>query len=427
MRCIAPANGPEKAAGDAVVDMGESGRNYSDPGGCRLRLTAAVVLVSVSQLAFAASWETQTSVSAVAGVDDNVELSEDSSGTTYSERTTAALALRRVTETWNVRAAGRVGYTTYFGSTEGVEDSDFQHLTLDAARRGERARWGFEGGLRRDKTLIEIGDPDADIDPGADIDQGLVEESVRRTRMILRPSFEYELTERLRGGLRYEGVSLNYDDRETLDVEDSLTHEIVAGTAYRLSRRATVGADVEALYFRGESEDDDVDSYGLVATMDYRVSERTRVAIAGGARHAQPRGPDSEADDDTGVLARLEGRTRGESWTGFVALERRLRPGGEGVLRETDQIRLRASRDLSPRLAVSFTGRAFETRAATGDTEGQDNRSYVDVSPEITYRLTPAWYLTGTYRYQWVDRDPGTARSNAAFVEIEYRPPSEVP
>ncbi|WP_435105026.1 hypothetical protein [Arhodomonas sp. AD133] len=385
------------------------------------------MLISVSQLAPAASWETQTSVSVGAGVDDNVALSEDSPGTTYSGRTTAALALRRVTEIWDVRAAGRVGYTTYFGSTEGVEDSDFQHLTLDAAYESERARWGFEGGLRRDKTLIEIGDPDADVDPGADIDQGLVEESVRRTRLILRPSFEYELTERLRGALRYEGVSLNYDDRESIDVEDSLTHEVIAGTTYRLSRRATVGADVEALYFRGEDEDDDVDSYGLVATLDYRVSERTRVAIAGGARHAEPRAANGAADDDTGALARLEGRTRGENWTAFVALERRLRPGGEGLLRETDQLRLRASRDLSPRVAVSFSGRAFEARSATGDTDGQDNRSYVNLSPEITYRLTPAWYLTGAYRHQWVDRDPGTATSNAAFVEIEYRPPSEVP
>jgi hypothetical protein len=391
-------------------------------------VAALVVAMAATPAVRAATWQTEPFLRLGGGADDNVDLSVDSIGTVYSGNAAAGVTLSRVTETVDVNAAATVGYTDYFGNDEAPEDRDFQLLQLGSGYRQERSLWRFDGSYLRDATFVDVQQPlDVGTDPGSNIDEGLTETNVRRQRLLLSPSFEHSFTQRLSGNLEYSGTSLNYDKKEGVNLQDTWTHDLLAGMSYQFSNRDRYGLAAGSTIFRSDDTTEDLDIYSLSLTGERRLTELSRLTFSAGARRTEPQGDTAGRKSDTGFLGSFLARTRGENWNGALSLERKLRPSGDGTLKETDQILLRASRDLSPRLAASIVGRAYETRVP-GDSEAGEEQ-YADVAPTLSWRLTNAWSLRGTYRYRWIDRalEQESADSNAVFLTLQYAPPSEVP
>lgn len=386
---------------------------------------AAMALCAAPPAAHAVRWAVSPTLSLQTGVSDNVRLREEGGDTTVQGSVAVGASVERVTEIFQLRATGTVGYTGYAGDPNAPEDGDFQTLQGELGYRMERSIWRLTGTFFRDLGIIDVAVPDNRIDPGADIDAGTVEETVRRYRATLAPSFTRAITERLSAGAGYTGAYLSYDDEELSELA-SLNHELEVRTDWEYDERTTVGLAALAGFFRPRDDERAFDTYGMVANLQHRLSERSTILVSAGVRWSNPADED-RADSESGFLGGIEGRTRGENWEASASLERRLRPSGRGVLKETDQILLRASRDLSPRLAVELTGRAFTTRAV-GSGGGAGTEDYASVSPGISYRLTEEWSLTGEYLFQAIRRAGAGERAdaNAVFLRLDYQPRREL-
>ena len=397
-------------------------------------LRVAGVPVFIGLLAVSATvhaqppWSVHPTFSVRAGVHDNVNLREDDKGTTYEGSVSVGAILEQVSEVHQLRATGIVGYRGFGGDTDATDDGDFQSLLGEAGYRTERTTSRVTLALDRDFTRADIAVPTDEVDPGADIDTVRVEEFVRRYRARLNPSIDRSLTERWSVGAAYTGLYLDYDE-EDVTRTGVVNHEVNARSGYSLTEITTVGLGAHGGFFRPRGTTGDrrgVDTYALIADLQHEFTELSTLRMTGGVRRSEPRGS-GDIDDDTGFLGSIEGTTRGQRWRGTATVERRLLPSSAGVLRETDQIRLRASRELSPRLGAALSARAFKTRrlGRTGDDES--TQEYASLLPSVTYMLTPEWSVTGEYRFEYIDRSEreGNARGHAVFVSIDFRPRRE--
>jgi hypothetical protein len=405
--------------GDVRARAGRGARRA----GLHVLPTMLVLLALLPQHGHTATWRFQPMLEAVAEAESNLRLREGGEETVQSTSGLAGIAAYRLTELEELRVAGLAGYTVYSG-TDAPDDEDTGILQLDAAFMQERSVLRVGGELRRETTLMDVAAPLGDLDPGGDLDRGLLDESVRRHRLFVHGSFEQALTERLDALVRYSSEYSDYSTDGGVRLSDSWTHRLEAQGLYGLTERTRVGLGAQALLFRAVGAGDDVDTVSLIGTAEHRLTELSSVAALFGVWRAE--GTSAAASDDTGYIGQVIGRTRGQNWHTSVTLERSLRPAAEGVLREVDQVRLRTTRDLSPRLAFTLTGRAFEARTAVG--AERPDRRYAELAPRLGWRLTPSWTISTRYRYRyrWVGREePGSAESHAVALMLEYRPPLE--
>ena len=393
--------------------------------GRRLRTAVLAMLAAYAQEAVGAAWQFQPVLQLSGTADDNPRLRSAGADTEVAWEAVAGLTAQRVSEVFEVRAAASLGYTAYSGS-DMPEDEDAQILQLETAWRSDRSIWRTGAEYHRDTTLMDVVALQEVQDPGGDIDVALVEENIRRERLLLTTSFRHALTERFDGLLRYDGTYLDYGGGDGGALRDSWTHRLEGRGIYRVSERTEAGLGVEAMRFRPSGSGGDIDSVSLMASATHWVSELSSIGLMVGGWRAEASGGNGWDDDETGFLARLSGRTRGELWSATLTLERSLRPSGEGVLREADQLMVRVSRRISPRLQVLLFGRAYDLRAvATADDRA--DRRYWEVEPRVEWLLSPAWSIGAFYRYRSVDRNAGwgSADSNAVTLTLEYRPPME--
>ena len=110
-----------------------------------------------------------------------------------------------------------------------------------------------------------------------------------------------------------------------------------------------------------------------------------------------------------------------------LSYEHSLFPGSFGSVLESDVITLRYRHRWSERLAGVVSLRAL-TSEDNGNPFSRQNRDYVQFSPELSWRMSENFRVSGGYRLRWNDRDvePDDALSNAAFISLSYQPRSEI-
>lgn len=379
-------------------------------------------------------WTAHPTFSLEGAAHDNLDLNEGGSENTYEGTTELGLILQQVSPLSFLRAKGVAGFRTYQDDAEDRDNDDYQSLLAEAGYRTELTLWNLTGTFLRDNTRVDV-TPEDMIDPGSDIDTAFDQRNARRYRATIRPSVEHSLTERLSVEAGYVGTYRRYEGQD-VDEAELFNHEAEVWSGYGLSEITTVGLGLQAAFFRPSDEDEalngdtrqSINTYSVVADVEHELSELSTIRISGGVRQSEPAGSGGDFDTETGFVGRIEGSTEGRIWDTTAILERRLLPDNQGVLKETDQLLLRASRELRPRLEAAFSGRVFRTRSLDeriGEAEGRD---YASLQPSLTYQLTPEWSVTGEYRFEYVDRDEnqGDAYGNSVFLSIDFVPQQEV-
>jgi hypothetical protein len=93
-------------------------------------------------------------------------------------------------------------------------------------------------------------------------------------------------------------------------------------------------------------------------------------------------------------------------------------PSGGGSLFLTDQIKAEYDRDINYRWSVTGAILALHNRGITSNLD-VDNRTYVQTLAEVSYNLSPTWYLQGGARYMWEKYQINT--SGAADTRVYFR------
>ncbi|MEX0729661.1 MAG: hypothetical protein WED00_11880 [Aquisalimonadaceae bacterium] len=393
-----------------------------------------VGLPAVFAPVYAASpWVVHPTVGLQGSAHDNVQLRERDGDTSYQGTAEAGVIVQQISQTRMLRGHGVAGYTGYRDDPDAPDDGDFQSFLGEAEYLTQRSLWGLTGTYLRDNTRVDAAAPDAIVDPGADIDTVTVSETVRRYRATIRPSVEHFLSPRLSLGAGYVGTYRSHNGQGR-DRTEFFNHQTELRARYRWSEITTVGLGVQGGFFRpreeGRAMDDDdrsVNTYALVADIEHALSERSTLRVSGGVRQSDPVGARGDRDSETGFTGRVEATTRGWNWNGMAFVERRLLPDHQGVLRETDQLIVRAARDITPRLEAAFSGRAFRTRSIEEQFGEDGNEEYASLLPSLAYRLTPEWSVTAEYRYQFIDRagEDGDAQGNSVYLRFDYAPRQE--
>lgn len=427
-------DGPSPGKGCRLLQAGAVGAVRKRSGGRHQIAAAATVVMSMlwaSGSAMAAEWLVEPLLDLGLRYDDNIGLDPDNAEEVRAITVGAGAQFSRNTEVSRTRARALFSYVDY----DELRDRDQQLLELASRYRAQRHVLGLTASLRRDTTFTVRGDEvieDGDviiIDPdvtdgieGPDLpDVGVAAVQIRRDRIILRPTWEYDLTRRTAIGLGYRLYDVSYDDEPGADLVDHTTHAVEGRFIYRLAPNRTISAVVEAARFEADERDARTDNISLLAVYDHAFSPVLRTSFSLGARDSSIEEPGVD-ESSSGVILRASLTRDLEAGRISLRAGRDVRPSGVGEVVETDRVEANFARDLTPRLTFVMSGTAFKLRSVRDDGGGSADRDYFRIQPGLRYALTRNMEVEASYRYRWQDRetDPGSAESNSVMLRLRY-------
>ncbi len=361
-------------------------------------------------------WYVEPNASARVFYDDNVRLSTVDPQSSFGAIVRGEVRAGRRTELSDIGLGLTLDTRQYTDVSE--LDRTNGALGLRSRFKINRHSLGFDASLDYDSTLTS-----------EEATTGLVQVNKRRSAMRVRPSWQYELTERttLDAGLSYEDVS--YDDVDLIPLTNYNFTRANFAVDYQLTER---------LQLVGQAAYDEYDarqvatrstSVGVEAGLKYLLSETSTIRAAAGVRQSDAQTPTEDGlvdTDSSGPIFELE-------WTkdfivgGIEILaERSLLPSGRGTLLDTTGLNVAFDYPITARWAFGFDARAYRNRNPGGEISGND-REFVDLSPSLERRLTESLRLDLSYRYRWQKREisEDDAVSNAVFLSVRYIWPRE--
>jgi hypothetical protein len=398
---------------------------------------APLLAMSLSGAAQAA-WSSDGSARLDTVYEDNVYLAADNENSAIVTTANVQAEIRQATESSNVAAIAGLKYLNY-GQVSNLSDEDEEFGSLRAWWSRERLRWGVNGTFRRDVLLNTVGfigpvdptggaDGGAGIDPNGDgvtdgtIDQGSVEEQVRRNRTQLIPFVTYDLSERTNASLRFGYSVLDYSNDELSQLTNNQIRRVALELVHRFSERDSMRGTVGAAKF-DPKDATNTDTFDLTTGWEHRFSELAGASLDVGVSRTERNG-----NADTGALFRVRGFRRTEVGNFFGQVERRLYPNGTGELVETDRLVFGLKRSLSEVVDLSVTGDGYKTGSSGVNLNNANYRDYLSLGPELKWSLSRELAVGATYQFTWANRqsDEGNSSGNSIGIFVSYQPQHEI-
>jgi hypothetical protein len=417
----------------------------------RLALLGLSISMSLDALA---AWTADGSARVDSLSDDNVRLSADNEDSGITTTANVKGEVRQVTENSEVSAVAGATYLAY----SGVQDLSDENILYGDGRgrwEGERTIWRLDGSVRRDVMLETVGyirDPLATsgstgtnattgtngtatgttgtvgsnvgsdfVSPGNTVDQGSVEEQVRRIDAVISPGVDYQLSERLKGSLGYTYERLDYHNGQKAGLESSDGHSVSLGLERQVSETDILNVSARAARFNPDNGSS-TDAYGMTVGWAHQFSESSGASFDIGANYSE-----QDGNGNTGLAVNLRAYRRTETGNIFVGAQRSLMPSGFGSLDETDRLLFGWLTPLTEKVDLQLTADAYKT-SSTNNANSDNDRKYASAGSQIKWAITESFSVGATYRYTWVDRqsDPSSASSNAVGIFIQYQPQREI-
>ncbi len=397
-------------------------------------ITTALVagaLGAVAAPAAAGPWEFNPRLEAGYLYDDNYRLAlpggEQSVDGPIAD---AELELRTLTETGEFSFAPRVR-ATYFSSAKELDSVDY-FARLNWERRGQRVFTRLRGDYSvQDVVNSELptvgsggglGDPDLG-------DSGRVLVENRRQRYDVRPLMSIELSERR--DLQFEAgyADITFDD----EIDDAQVNfnvaDLSAALATQLSERNSLTVRLRGARYEIGVRDPS-DGYGAELQWDRQTSAESRSYFRIGAQKI-----DILTANEFGILA--EGsKTAPVGGVGvsfllgrnelFLDLSRNVGGSSAGVLVARDQLRVRWTRALTPRLSLlaGLRGTHDDQLDEASGISTFTERSYATGDLGLQWRWQEEFSLRVAYDYTWQEFRNATedATSSGAMVTVLYQP-----
>ncbi|MFU8814065.1 MAG: outer membrane beta-barrel protein [Pseudomonadales bacterium] len=411
-----------------------------------LTMTALLLSPSATQ----AAWVIEPTLELTSGYDDNVRLREQNEQDAIVTTATAQAQMRSLTERSEIALVAGAGYVAYSNVGDGetpaddIDNEDVQYLRLRAHRDTDRTQWGLTGSARRDQVfrrITRILDPLdgslADSTPGAigvdddrsfedsldtdDVDFSAVRDQARRIRFEVSPYLQVAFSERSNARVSLVRSQRFFDsDGERLGLRNTQTTGADVTFDRAMSPLASVNLTVGYALLESDGREDS-DTYRATIGWRQRLSAATEVAIDVGANQVE-----NDLVDET-LLAYRISATRNMPLSRFlVQVERSAIASPFGGVVEADRVSARYRRSISDRVEFNLSIYGYRSERIGAGTE--EEREYVDLSPELFWRMTPNWSVGGAYTFRWTDRQEraGTATSNGVSVSLRYQPPRRI-
>ena len=381
---------------------------------------AVLVGPMLSSKAGAAAWEFNPTVEAGYLYDDNYRLNLP--GTEISVEgpmVDAQLELLARTQASELSLTPRVR-ATYFSNEPNLDAVDY-FATIDWLHHGQRVLTRVRADVA-DQDIVNSEQPNASAGGGLgdpDLgDAGRVLVENRRMRASLRPSMSFDLSARREILLGAGYTDVTFDNQFAGAQVDFNATDLSAGLLTRLNERSTLTTSVNgARYEIGNS--DPQNSYGAELQWDLSTAAQTRTYLRGGAKNVDLASGDSQVAWIAGAgTAWLAGRN---DW--FIDLSRNVGPTSAGALVTRDELRVRFTRAMTPRLSLQ-AGVRGTTDDAVDPASTFEKRKYVTGYVGLQWRWLEEFSVRFAYDYTWQDfrNDTVSAASSGALISFLYQP-----
>jgi len=368
---------------------------------CAVYGALPLVAALAAQPAGAAAWELNPTIEAGLMYDDNYRLTPgDNPIDVQGPVVDASLEMRTLTQTGEFSFTPRIR-ATYFPDESELDAVDY-FGTLDWKHQGQRARTDLRGEFAQ-QDIVTSEQPDAGT--GGDLgepdigDSGISFFDNRRRRASLRPTVAFEVSQRheLQFGAGYTDVSF---DRQVLNAqEDYSVADLVAGLSTRFNETSSFIARLRGARYDIESQETTT-GYGAEIEWNKRTATDTRSYLRAGAQNVELQNGDSEVAWIAGVgVEFMMGRNEL-----FTDLSRNVGPSSAGSIITRNQLRVRWTRAITPRLSLLAGLRG------TYDEE---------VDPAATFQ--PRRYATGNLGLQWFWQEEFSLRAAYDYTWQKFR------
>jgi hypothetical protein len=365
-------------------------------------LTLAVAATLACAQTSAAPWEWNPKVQAGYLYDDNYRLATPGGEIdVQGPMVDAELELRTLTQQGEFSFTPRVR-ATYFPDATDLDSVDY-FGTLNWEHRGQRTRSRVRGEFAQ-QDIVNSEQPDAegggDLGEGDFGDSGLALFDNRRMRASLRPSMSFEVSPRRELQFDAGYTDVNYEEEFAGSQVDYTTADISAGLQARINERSTLTTRLRgARYDLDTGLRDVTNAYGAELQWDTRTAADTRTYLRAGAQNVEVTGGDSEVAWVAGAgVSFLIGRNEL-----FSDLSRNVGPSSAGVVVTRDQLRVRWTRAMTPRLSLLAGLRGTHDE---------------DVDPVSTF--VPRSYATGDVGLQWHWQEEFSLRAAFDYTWQEF-------
>ncbi|EGV18526.1 porin family protein [Thiocapsa marina] len=381
----------------------------------RLSIPGAVLIALFSppvsaELAIPA-WDFEPGLSLRLFYDDNVRLSSENPQGSFGGIAEAYGLLSHTSEISEISIRAAVDSSYYADVTE--LDSTDGALDIIYAYRMDRVELGLEAGFVYDSTLTSEEET-----------TGLVQLNKRRSLFEIRPSMEYEVSERARVGAEVLLQDVSYEDVQDIVLSNYQFLRFGLNGHYDLSERtALIG---RAIYDRYDAEQnaDQSETYGAEVGFRYRVSERMVISgLAGGRSASATSDSPTQAGSgrSTGPIFEFGLERDYEIGSISLGLQRSLLPSGRGTLLDTTRANLVIARPITERATARLRASVFRNRNPGGEVSLND-RDFFLISPGVRWRLAESTWVDLSYRFRMQSREvlDTDAESNAVFLGLSH-------
>jgi hypothetical protein len=394
-------------------------------------VASGVLLALAGGPAHAGPWEFNPRLEAGYLYDDNYRLANPGAETSVDgPMVDAEMELRTITQTGEFSLSPRVR-ATYFSDAEEFDAVDYFAL-LNWEHRGQRVNTRLRGDFSH-QDVVNSEQPD--VDSGGDLgepdvgDAGRVLVENRRMRYELRPSMNFDFSERRELQLEAGYTDVRFDDQVSEAQVDFNVIDAAIGLVTRLSERNSFTTRLRGAQYDIATRPDPSNGYGAELQWDRRTSTETRSYLRIGAQQVEIDTPDAfgvlESDSQTAWVAGA-----GMNWLlgrneVFLDLSRNVGASSAGTVVTRDQLRLRWTRAITPRLSFLAGLRGthdddLDDSPASTFTE----RSYATGDVGLQWRWQEEFSLRVAYDYTWQEFRGAAenATSSGALVSVLYQP-----
>jgi hypothetical protein len=383
---------------------------------------SGVVLLAgaMSLPASAADWEFNPTLEAGYLYDDNYRLATPGNEIKVSgPLADAALEMRALTQTGEFSFTPRIR-ATYFPDQTDLDAVDY-FANLDWQHRGQRFESSVVGELSQ-QDVVNTEQPD--VDSGGDLgepdfgDGGIVLVPNRRTRANIRPLLVFEVSPRRDLIFDAGYLDVSYDEQIIDAQTDYTTADVSAGLRARLNETMTLTTRLRGAQY-DLAASDKTNAYGAELQWDTRSVTDTRTYIRVGAQNVELIDGGKELAWVAGAgISKIFGRNEV-----FADLARNVGPSSAGLIVTRDQLRLRLTRAMTPRL--SFLAGIRGTHDEEVDPlDTFVPRSYATGDVGLQWRWQEEFTVRAAFDYTWQEFDEAStdATSSGATVSFVYQP-----
>ncbi|OGI61642.1 MAG: hypothetical protein A2W18_15110 [Candidatus Muproteobacteria bacterium RBG_16_60_9] len=386
--------------------------------GAGTRFIVGIAVAGFSAAGWGAEWSVQPAVGVSVGRESNPLLTTATHESSTVTWVTPSMRIQGRTELSEIDLGLVLTYKDY--STDQVEDADQQILSLNSfTQTSERTRLGLVGEFRRD-NLRETVNTGTSASSGGDADVGLQQANVTRDRRNLRPTWTQALSEKNSVQFAYEITHVGFDNAASTGLVDFTDQNLALGFSHSINPRDsfTIGTNVSR--YRASAIDNATDTTRLLVGFARAFSETSRGSISVGASKTKE-DIAGTVNHASGFVLEATAKEISETMELDGTISHDVSPSGSGRSIQSDQLRMRLLRSISPTLRFALRATLLRNKVLEGSDASVDRR-YYEVEPALEYQWTSQWSMrTGfAYRYQKFDADPNSANSNVVFVGVAY-------